>query len=138
MHPESQGARFDTHWQERGGGAPSDHPPRACILVTAPTNVQVDNLMLRVIQSAEQDPVFSEEVLKDHPVAWMRLPASRGRTPPDLQPYNQAAVQETLANSPDCNCTFACARNSCRVLFATAGMVATRRKLLLAGPPGDP
>ena len=32
-----------------GGG----HPPRACILVTAPTNAQVDNLMLRVIQSAE-------------------------------------------------------------------------------------
>ena len=24
MHPESQGARFDTHWQERGGGG---HPP---------------------------------------------------------------------------------------------------------------
>ena len=69
---------------------------------------------------------------------WMRLRAARGRTPPDLQPYNQPAVQETLANHPECNGTFACALNSCRVLFATAGMVATRRKLLLAGPPGDP
>ena len=121
-----------------GGGAPTDNPPWACILVTAPTNAQVNNLMLRVIQSAKQDPVFSEEVLKDHPVPSMRLRAARGRTPPDLQPYNQAAVQETLANQPDCNGTFACALNSCRVLFATAGMVATRRKLLLAGPPGDP
>ena len=51
-----------------GGGAPTDNPPRACILVTAPTNAQVDNLMRRVIKSAQQDPIFSEEVLKDHPV----------------------------------------------------------------------
>ena len=72
MHPESQCARFDTHWQQ-GWGAPNDNPPRACILVTAPTNAQVDNLMLRVIQSAQQDLVFSEEVLKDHPVPRMRL-----------------------------------------------------------------
>ena len=135
MHPESQGARFDTHWQERGGGAPTDKPPQACILVTAPTNAQVDNVMLRVIQSAEQDLVFSEAVLKDHPVPRMRLRAARGRTLPNLQPYNQTAVQEMLANHPDCKGTFACALNSCRVLFATAGMVATRRKLLLAGDP---
>ena len=135
MHPESQGARFDTHWQERGGGAPTDNPPRACILVTAPTNKHVDNLMLRVIQSAEQDLVFSEAVLKDHPVPWMRLRAARGRTPPGLEPYNQTTVQETLANHRDCTGTLQCALNSCRVLFATAGMVATRRKSLL---PGDP
>ena len=31
-----------------------------------------------------------------------------------------------------------CPFHSYRVLFATAGMVATRWKLLLAGPPGDP
>ena len=43
------------HIGEKGGGAPTDKPPRACILVTAPTNAQVYNLMLRVIQSAEQD-----------------------------------------------------------------------------------
>ena len=134
MHPESQGARFDTHWQERGGGA-TDNPPRACILVTAPTNAQVDNLMLRVIQSANQDLVFSKAVLKGHPVPWMRFRAARGRTPPGLEPYNQATVQETLADHPDCNGTLQCALNSCRVLFATAGMVATRRKLLLAGDP---
>ena len=42
-----------------GGGAPNDHPPRACILVTAPTNAQVDKLMRRVFESAEQDPTFS-------------------------------------------------------------------------------
>ena len=118
-----------------GGGATTDKPPRACILVTAPTNAQVDNLMLRVIQSAEQDLVFSEAVLKDNPMPWMRLRAARGWTPPGLQPYNQTTVQQTLANHPDCNGTLQCALNSCRVLFATAGMVATRRKLLLAGDP---
>ena len=64
-----------------GGGAPNNHPPRACILVTAPTNAQVDNLMRRVIQSAEQEPTFSDEVLKDHPAPWMRLRAARGQTP---------------------------------------------------------
>ena len=68
---------------------------------------------------------------------WMRLRVARGRTPPNLQAYNPPAVQETLAN-PECNGTFACALNNCRVVFATAGMVATRRKLLLASPPGDP
>ena len=66
---------------------------------------------------------------------WMRPRAARGRTPPGLQPYNQTKVQETLANHPDCNGTLQCALNSCRVLFAIAGMVATRRKLLLAGDP---
>ena len=81
--------------------------------------------MLRVIQSADQDLVFSKAVLKDHPVPWMRLRAARGRTPPGLEPYNQATVQETLAGHPDCNGTLQCALNSCRVLFATAGMVAT-------------
>ena len=121
------------HTGRRGGGAPTDRPPRACILVTAPTNAQVDNLMLRVIQSAEQDLVFSEAVLKDHPVPWMRLRAARGRTPPGLQPYNQTTVEETWANHPDCNGTLQCALNSSWLLFATSGMVATRWKLLLAG-----
>ena len=91
--------------------------------------------MVRVIQSADQDLVFSKAVLQDHPVPWMRLRAARGRTPPGLEPYNQATAQETLADHPDCNGTLQCALNSCRVLFATAGMVATRRKLLLQGDP---
>ena len=91
--------------------------------------------MLRVIQSAKQDLVFSKAVLKDHPVPWMRFRAARGRTPPGLEPYNQTTVQETLANHPDCNGTLQCALNSCRVLIATAGMVARRRKLLLQGDP---
>ena len=123
------------HTGRKGGGAPTDNPPRAFILVTAPTNAQGDTLMLRVIQSAKQDLVFSKAVLKDHPVPWMRFRAARGRTPPGLEPYNQTTVQETLANHPDCNGTLQCALNSCRVLFATAGMVATRRKLLLQGDP---
>ena len=134
MHSESEEARFDTHWQERGGGAPDDHPSLACILVTAPTNAQVDNLMRRVIQSAEQDPTFSDEVLKDLPAPWMRLPASRGQTSLDWRAYNQRAVLETLASHPECNGKFACALKSCRVVFAAAGMVATRRRLLLGGP----
>ena len=91
--------------------------------------------MLRVIQSADQDLVFSKAVLQDHPVPWLRLRAARGRNPPGLEPYNQATAQETLADHPDCNGTLQCALNSCRVLFATAGMVATRRKLLLQGDP---
>ena len=124
MHPESEEARFDTHWQERGGGgAPHYHPPRACILVTAPTNAKVDNLMRRVIQSAEQDPTLTEEVLKDNPAPWMRLRGAESRTPPDLRAYNQPAVQETLANHPGCNGKFACALNSCRVVFALLAQI---------------
>ena len=94
--------------------------------------------MRRVIQLAEQDPTFSDEVLKDHHAPSMRLRAASGQTPPDLQAYNQAAVQQTLASHPWCNGKFACALNSCRVLFATAGMVATRQRLLLWWGPGDP
>ena len=60
-------------------GAPDDHPPRACILVTAPTNAQVANLIRRVIQSAEQDPAFMQDLLKDHPTPWMRLRAEPPR-----------------------------------------------------------
>ena len=61
-----------------GGGTFDGFPPRACIRVTAPTNAQVDNLMRRVIQSADQDPTFKQEVLKDHSAPWMRLCAARG------------------------------------------------------------
>ena len=94
--------------------------------------------MRRMIQSADQDPTFLDEVLKDHPAPWMRLRAARGQTPPDVRAYNQPSVQETLANHRECNGKFACALNSCRVLFATADMVAARRRLLLGGPPGTP
>ena len=116
------------HTGKKGAGAPDDHPPWACILVAAPTNAQIDNLMQRVIQSAEQDPTFTQEVLKDRPAPWMRLPAARGYTFPDLRGYNHPAVQDTLANHPECNGKFAFALNSYRVVFATAGMVATRRR----------
>ena len=58
----------------------------------------------------------------------MRLHAARGQTLPDLRAYNQPALQETLANQ------FGSVLNSCRVVLATAGMVATRRRLMLGGP----
>ena len=45
--------------------------------------------------------------------------------------FNQLKVQETLGNTPGCKATLKCALNSCRVLFATAGMVANRHKMLL-------
>ena len=74
---------------EKGGGGHPMTTLRACILVTAPTNVQANNLMWRVIRSAEEDPAFMQEVLKDHPAAWMRLRAARGRISTDLRPYNR-------------------------------------------------
>ena len=39
-------------------------------------------------------------------------------------------MQETLGNTPGCKATLTCALNSYRVMFATAGMVANRHKLL--------
>ena len=40
-------------------------------------------------------------------------------------------MQETLGCTPGCKATLKCALNSCRLLFATAGMVANRHKVLL-------
>ena len=40
-------------------------------------------------------------------------------------------MQETLGRTPRCKATLKCALNSCRVLFATAGMVANRHNMLL-------
>ena len=40
-------------------------------------------------------------------------------------------MQETLGRTPGCKATLKCALNSCRVLFATVGMVANRHKMLL-------
>ena len=40
-------------------------------------------------------------------------------------------MQKTLGKTPGCKPTLKCALNSCRVLFAKAGMVANRHKMLL-------
>ena len=90
--------------------------------------------MRRVMQSVEEDLAFRQEVRKDHPAPWMRLRAARGQTPTDLRAYNLPTVQDTLADYAQCNGTFPCALNSCRVIFVLAGMFATRQKVLLGGP----
>ena len=55
------------------GGPEEDTPPRACVLVTAPTNAQVDMLLARVHGECYNDTVFREKVLGDHPAPWLRL-----------------------------------------------------------------
>ena len=45
------------------GGPETDTPPRACVLVTAPTNAQVDMLLARVHEECYKDSVFREKVL---------------------------------------------------------------------------
>ena len=121
------------HVGKHVGGLPSDTAPRSCLLVTAPTNAQVDNLLERLQKEAETDQRFQLTVLGDHPCPWLRSRARRAVTPPHLARWNQEQVQETLAGVPGCKATLRCCLNNCRVLFATAGMVATRRKLLLTG-----
>ena len=113
------------------GGPETDTPPRACVLVTAPTNAQVDMLLARVHEECYKDSVFREKVLGEHPAPWLRLRAQRATAPTGLAPFDQEAVQKTLGKTPDCKPTLKCALNSCRVLLATAGMVANRHKMLL-------
>ena len=109
------------------GGPETDTPPPACVLVTAPTNAQVDMLLARVHKECYKDSVLREKVLGEHPAPWLRVRAQRATTPTGLAPFDQEAVQKT----PGCKPTLKCALNSCRVLFATAGMVANRHKMLL-------
>ena len=113
------------------GGPEEDTPPCACVLGTAPTNAQVDMLLTRVHEECYKDTVFRERVLGDHPAPWLRLRAQRATAPPELASFDQLKVQETLENTPGCEATLKCALHSCRVLFATAGMVANRHKMLL-------
>ena len=113
------------------GGPETDTAPRACVLVTAPTNAQVDMLLARVHEERYKDSVFREKVLGEHPSPWLRLRAQRATAPPCLAPFDQEKVQQTLGRTPGCKATLKCAPNSCRVLFATAGMVANRHKMLL-------
>ena len=106
--------------------------------MTAPTNAQVDNSLSRVHDECYADPVFCEKVLGDHPAPWLRLRAQRAAAPPALQLFDQKRVQETLGNTPRCKPTLTCALNSCRVVFATAGMVANQHRLFLGAAPGRP
>ena len=99
--------------------------------MTAPTNAQVDMLLARVHEECYKDSVFREKVLGDQPAPWLRLRAQRATAPTGLAPFDQEAVQKTLGRTPGCKPTLKCALNSCRVLFATAGMVANRHKMLL-------
>ena len=113
------------------GGPETDTKPRACVLVSASTNAQVDMLLARVHEECYKDSVFREKVLGDHPAPWLRLRAQRATAPPGWAPFDREAVQKTLSCTPGCKATLKCALNSCRVLFATAGMVANRHKMLL-------
>ena len=113
------------------GGPERDTQPRACVLVTAPTNAQVDMLLARVHKECYKDSVFREKVLREHSAPWLRLRAQRATAPPGLAPFDHEKVQQTLGRTPGCKATLKCALNSCRVLFATAGMVANRHKMLL-------
>ena len=113
------------------GGPEEDTQPRACVLVNAPKNAQVDMLLARVHEECYKDNVFREKVLGDHPGPWLRLRAQRATAPLGLAPFDQLKVQETLERTPSCKATLKCALSSRRVLFATAGMAANRQKMLL-------
>ena len=118
------------------GGPEGDTPPCACVLVTAPTNAHVDNLLTRVHEECYNDAVFHDRVLGDHPAPWLPLRAQRATAPPGRASFDQLKVQETLGNTPGCKATLTCALSSCRVLLGTVGMVANRHKLLLGATAG--
>ena len=113
------------------GGPEEDTQPRACVLVTAPRNAQVDMLLARVHEECYTDSVFPEKVLGEHPAPWLRLRSQRATAPPGPAPFDQLKVQETLGRTPGCKATLKFALNSYRVLFASAGMLANRHKMLL-------
>ena len=55
------------------GRPKTNTPARACVLVTAPTNAQVDMLLAHVHEECYKDSVFREKVLGEHPAPWLRL-----------------------------------------------------------------
>ena len=93
------------------GGPETDTPPRACVLVTAPTNAQVPMLLARVHEECYKDSVFDEKVLGDHPAPWLRLRAQRATAPTGLAPFDQEEVQKTLGKTPSFKPTLKCALN---------------------------
>ena len=62
---------------KRVGSPEGGNPPWSYLLVTAPTNAQVDNLQHRVHEECYSYKVFRKEVLADHPAPWLRLRAQR-------------------------------------------------------------
>ena len=117
----------------RVGGPEGDNPPLACVLETAPTNAQLDNLLLRVHEECYVDPMFREAVIADHPAPWSQLRAPPATAPRALQSCDQKKVQETPRKTPGCRPTLASAVKSCCVVFTTAGIVANRHRLLPGG-----
>ena len=81
---------------------------------------------------------FPPQVIGDHPAPWLRLRAQRATAPCGLQSFDKKKMQDTLGDTPSCRSTLACALNSCRVVFATAGRVANWHRLFLGAAPGKP
>ena len=88
------------------------------MLLTAPTNAQVNMLLTRVHQECYSDTVFRQRVLGKNPAPWLRLRAQRATAPTGPASFDQHKVLETSGNTPGCKATLKCALNSCRVLFA--------------------
>ena len=80
----------------RSGGV----PPRTCVLVSAPTNAQVDNLLSRVHDECYNDTVFRDRALGDHPAPFLRPRGQRATAAPGLASFDQLKVHETLGNTP--------------------------------------
>ena len=87
---------------KRAGGPKGNDPPRSCVLVTAPTNAQVDNLLQRVQEDSYIDDMFREQVRADNPVPWLPQRVQRAAPPPQLRSFNQDKVQETLGSTLGC------------------------------------
>ena len=104
--------------------------------MTAPTNAQIDMLLTRLHEECYSDTAFGDRVIGDQSTPRLRLCARRATAPPGLASFDQLKVRDTLGNTPSCNATLTCALTSCRVLFATARMVAYRQKLLLGAAVG--
>ena len=73
---------------KRVGGPQGDNSPCSCVLVTAPTNAQVDNLLQRVHEESYGDAMFRDQMLADHPAPWLRLRAQRAAAPPQLRSFD--------------------------------------------------
>ena len=93
--------------------------------------------MRRVIQSAQQDPIFSEEVLKDHPVPWMRLRGARGWTPrfAGVQPANSPrdVGQSSGVQWHICMCPQQLPCSLCNSRYGRH-----KAEVVACGPPRDP
>ena len=78
---------------KRVGGPEGDNPPHSCLLVFAPINAQVDNLLQRVHKESHSHEVYDDEALTDHPAPWLHLRAQRVAAPPRLGSFDQDNVQ---------------------------------------------